>query len=97
MKKKTLLDAVELTKSYPAWPVALARIIGQNSRDQSLANIIAHRNDARVFRGYLEAFLNGGNGAIEVGIRHRENAADDAIEQDVRSLIGKAGESLKFD
>lgn len=61
---------VDLTKAYPAWPMTLARIVGQHGGDQSLANIVAHRYDARVLRGYLEAFLNRGYGAIKVGVRH---------------------------
>lgn len=70
--------------------MTLAGVVGQNGRDEGLTNVIAHRNDARVFRGYLKAFLDGGNGAIEIGIGHGEDAAHNAIEQNVGRLIGKA-------
>jgi len=70
--------------------MSFSSVIGQNGRHEGLTYIIAHWDNSRVLRGYLEAFLNGGDGAIEVGICHGENAAHNAIEQNIGSLIGKA-------
>lgn len=43
----------------------------------------------RRFGGYFKSLLNGGDGAVEVGVTGREYAAEDTVEKDVRFLVGE--------
>lgn len=43
----------------------------------------------RRFRGYFKSLLDGGDGAIEIGITGGEYAAEHTVEKHVRLLVGE--------
>lgn len=76
-----------LTESDPPGPVALAGIVAEQHGQEQGADVVAHRYDAGVLARDLVTLLDRGYGPVEVGVRGRVDAPDQAVQHDIRLFV----------